>query len=933
MQSTTAQAAPAKSTAHTPMMRQFLSIKKDYPDTLLFYRMGDFYELFFDDAKLAAAELDITLTARGKAQGNPIPMAGVPYHAAENYIARLLKKGISVAVCEQVGDVSNKGPVERKVVRVVTPGTVTDDSLLEERRDALLAAVCEITDRRKNRIFGLSSLDMASGRFTLQELPSWETLLAELERLQPAELLYPDENPVTTGWVKRLAGFALTAYSEWKFDTDSAKHNLNRQFGTRDLSGFGCQTCTAGIAAAGAVLEYANETQLGNLPHISALQVVHIRDYLHMDSHTRRNLEINHSLAGEERHGLLSVTDKTVTSMGKRRLRQWLNQPLRPGPALKDRHAAVRACMQSDAVQSIRETLASVADMERIITRIVLASANPQDLTNLRQSLACLPELAQTTLNIDFKAAGASDVAIKPEPELLDLLIRAIEEAPPRLIRDGGVVANGYDAELDELRQLASNQDEFLKQLETRERESTGISSLKVGYNKIHGFYIETSRAQGQALPENYTRRQTLKSTERFITEELKQFEDKVLGAREKALSREKLLYKKLLEQLCEHTDKLRQLSEALTLVDLYCNFAERAEALDWIEPEFTEQPGIEIVAGRHPVIEQLLDEPFVPNDLVVNPERRLLLITGPNMGGKSTFMRQAALIVLLACAGSPVPARSCQIGSVDRIFTRIGASDDLASGQSTFMVEMTEAANILNNATEHSLVLMDEIGRGTSTFDGMSLAFACAEHIARKNRAMCLFSTHYFELTALADEIDGVANIHLDAVEHEGKIVFMHRVKTGAASQSYGLQVARLAGLPPAVLAGAASKLRALETAAPQISQHQSKGQSASSDYSPAGDFQQSANEHDHAASDHPVVRKIPAEAAVTKSPEKAATKAATATPLHLASDEESQQPQMDLFPALSSELLGFIQQIDPDSVTPREALSLLYEIQSKVK
>ena len=906
------------------MMRQYLSIKTDYPDTLLFYRMGDFYELFFADAERAAQELDITLTARGKAQGNPIPMAGVPFHAAENYIARLLKKGISVAVCEQVGDVTGKGPVERKVVRVITPGTVTDDNLLEDRKVSLLAAVCLSNDRSKNSTFGLASLDMASGKFTVQEVSQWQNLIAELERLQPAELLYPDENPVTTGWRNKLGDFALTAFAGWKFDQDNARHHLNQQFGTRDLSGFGCEDFSAGIGAAGAVLGYANETQLGHLPHIASLQVVHMHDYLHMDPHTRRNLEINQSLAGEERHGLLAVADNTVTSMGKRRLRQWLNQPLRPGAELLARHQTVNAFRAADNLADIRETLKTVADLERIITRIVMSSANPGDLTNLRQTLSCLPRLQQELQALvaadksQPDGAKQADIRVEPQPTLHSLLTRAVIESPPRLIRDGKVLAEGYDQELDELRQLAHNQDEFLQQLEERERQSTGITSLKVGYNKIHGFYIETSRSQGQSIPPNYTRRQTLKSTERFITEELKQFEDKVLGAREKSLAREKQLYQELLQELATHAAVLRQVSEVLTQIDVFSNFAERALTLDWVEPEFSKEPGIEIAAGRHPVIEQLIDDPFVPNELVLSPERRLLLVTGPNMGGKSTFMRQAALIVLLACAGSPVPARSCLIGPVDRIFTRIGASDDLASGQSTFMVEMTEAANILHNATEHSLVLMDEIGRGTSTFDGMSLAFACAEHLARMNRAMCLFSTHYFELTALADELEGVENVHLDAVEHDGKIVFMHRVKPGPANQSYGLQVARLAGLPQAVLASAASRIHNLEKQAEGATTQKQSGTVV----------------HD-AATDSPQANKMEVAVLQTTEPHAGAIGEPYVVPESsvVFTPSNDEPGQMELFSSLPDEIRIFIEKIEPDTVSPRQALDLLYELKSKVK
>ena len=935
-------------------MRQYLAIKKDYPDTLLFYRMGDFYELFFADAQRAAEELDITLTARGKASGDPIPMAGVPYHAAEGYIARLIKRGIAVAICEQTGDVAtSKGPVERKVVRVVTPGTLTDESLLEERHTALLVAVSRARTRSRSELFGLASLDMASGEFEVQELASEEELIAELSRLQPAELLLADTPDTLRSLHQRLQLYNPQLYPDWHFSESSARDRLTHQFGTRDLSGFGCDKLTAGIGAAGAVLGYASDTQLGNLPHIHSLKLHKNDDFLNLDSQTRRNLEINTSLSGEEKHGLLAVVDSTRTSMGKRRLRQWLNQPLRAGTGLAERHRMVRAMRESENFKTVRELLQQVGDVERILTRVALYSVNPPELQTLKRSLGSLPELASVAQNLT-QGIDVQDFPMpQPCPQVYELLDRAIIDSPPRLIRDGGVLQDDYDGELQDLRKLSSNQDEYLKDLEVREREASAIATLKVGYNRVHGFYIETSRAQGENVPDHYIRRQTLKSTERFITEELKEFEDKVLGAREKALAREKYLYQQLLETLSEHLPALKTASESLTLLDLYSNLAERAEMLDWVEPEFTDSARIEIVAGRHPVIEQLIDEPFVANDLVLDPERRLLLVTGPNMGGKSTFMRQAAIIVLMACCGSPVPARTCQLGPIDRIFTRVGASDDLASGQSTFMVEMSEAANILHNATAQSLVLMDEIGRGTSTFDGMSLAYACAEHLGTRNRALCLFSTHYFELTQLASAIEGIENIHLDAIEHEGKIVFLHKAKPGPASKSYGLQVARLAGLPAAVLANATARLRELETGAAQgkpgtldrpnrnntptgqrsVSNQTetalSKGIATYDDQTNDGAIKvgeiksaefENSEHSDQLAADVSTVETT-AHATVTK---------------NLASTEIA-PPQLDLFAAADNlilqEIYTVFEETDPDSLTPRDALDLIYSLKSRIE
>ncbi|MFN2349006.1 MAG: DNA mismatch repair protein MutS [Thioalkalivibrio sp.] len=799
--SRTLDAAPAPQ--HTPMMQQFLRIKAEHPDVLLFYRMGDFYELFYDDAVRAARLLDITLTRRGQSGGEPIPMAGVPVHAVEAYLGRLIRLGESVAICEQIGDpATSKGPVERKVVRIVTPGTVTEEALLEERRENLLVALCGRKDR-----YGIAALDVSTGRFRLQELEGAEALAGELERLNPAELLLP-EGLVLAG--NRRAGTRHRPI--WHFETEAAQTLLLRHFATRDLAGFGCEGLSLGIGAAGALLQYVQDTQMSALPHINGLGVERREDGIILDAATRRNLELTQNLAGGREHTLADVLDETATAMGSRLLSRWIHQPLRQREALKARHGAVAQLLDNRSYRDLHDGLRRIGDLERILSRVALGSARPRDLVTLRDSLAALPELQSRLAPLASPRLQALTGAAGEHPDVVDLLTRAVIEQPPVLIRDGGVIAPGYDPELDELRALSENADQFLVDLEARERARTGINHLKVAYNRVHGYYIEISRGQADKAPDDYTRRQTLKGAERFITPELKSFEDKVLSARERALAREKALYEALLQVLLEPLPGLQRTAEALAELDVLANFAERADTLGYTAPEMTDTPGVIIEDGRHPVVERVLDEPFVANGLRLEDERRMLVITGPNMGGKSTYMRQAALIVLMAHLGSFVPASRAVIGPVDRIFTRIGAADDLASGRSTFMVEMTEAANILNNATEHSLVLMDEIGRGTSTFDGLSLAWACAEHLARHNRAFTLFATHYFELTALAEQHETIANVHIDAVEHGNRIVFLHAVKEGPANQSYGLHVAALAGVPAAVIRKARQRLAELE-------------------------------------------------------------------------------------------------------------------------
>jgi DNA mismatch repair protein MutS len=790
---------------HTPMMQQYLRIKSNHPDTLVFYRMGDFYELFFDDAKKAAQLLDITLTSRGQSAGRPIAMAGIPYHAAEGYIARLLRSGESVAICEQIGDpATSKGPVERKVVRIVTPGTVTDEALLEDRKDNLLVAVCAL-----NHQHGIATLDLTSGRFILQQVESEDQLLVEIGRLNPAELLFSEDWPMPAA-IKQRSG--LCRRPPWHFETESARQLVLKQFNTHDLKGFGCEHMPAAIAAAGALLQYVKDTQQGALPHIQGIRIENSDDSIVLDAASRRNLELDSHPSGQLQYTLFGVLDKTATAMGSRCLRRWINRPLRNHAILNDRYACVATLLDSLLYRDVQTQLRQVGDIERISSRIALKSARPRDLIVLRNTLAVLPTLQQVLATSDNPQLTLLSGKIGEQPVMLQLLNKAIIDNPPMLIRDGGVIAPGYSRELDELRNLSQNADQFLIDMENREKAATGITNLKVNYNRVQGYYIEISRLHAEKVPGHYIRKQTLKGVERYITEELKSFEDKVLSAREKSLVFEKSLYEELLMIIAASLIPLQECAAALAELDVLVNFAERADTLNLSEPALVDEPGIHIEAGRHLVVEQVSDIPFVPNDLSFSSQRRMLIITGPNMGGKSTYMRQAALIVLIAHIGCYVPAKTLTCGPVDKIFTRIGASDDLASGRSTFMVEMSETANILHNATSKSLILMDEIGRGTSTFDGLSLAWACADYLAKETKAFTLFATHYFELTTLADEQETIHNVHLDAMEHGDRIIFLHAVKEGPANQSYGLQVASLAGVPRSVIDKAKAKLQHLE-------------------------------------------------------------------------------------------------------------------------
>ncbi len=853
------------SAEHTPLMRQFLAIKAEHPDELLFFRMGDFYELFYDDARKAARLLDLTLTQRGMSAGQPIPMAGVPHHAYESYLARLVALGESVAICEQMGDpAAAKGLVERRVVRIITPGTVTDEALLQERRDTLLMAIA-----RDKHGYGLAWADLAGGRFHVALAANATQLEAELARLEPAELLIADEE----GWPHCvLERSGLRRRAPWLFDAEAARRKLLAFFKLHDLSAFGIDTLPLASAAAGALLGYVEETQRQQLPHLAAITLENGENAIAMNAATRRHLELDTRVDGDTRHTLLGVLDSTVTPMGGRLLRRWLHRPLRAQAVLDARLAAVEDLLTSRLAEEVREHFRGFGDIERILTRIALRSARPRDLSTLRDALQRLPQLRQSLAPREAARLAALAAQMGEHEAVATLLQRAVVAQPPLLARDGGVIAEGFDAELDELRRLSTHADQFLLDLEAREREATGVATLKVGYNRVHGYYIEMGKTHADKAPLHYSRRQTLANAERYITEELKNFEDKVLSARERALAREKHLYETLLDALNEDLAPLRACAEALAELDVLAAFAERAEALDWSRPRLGPEARLHIEGGRHPVVEAVRSEPFTPNDLHLDEATRMLVITGPNMGGKSTYMRQNALIVLLAHIGSFVPARQAEIGPIDRILTRIGAGDDLARGQSTFMVEMSETSYILHHATAQSLVLMDEIGRGTSTYDGLALADACARHLAGENRSYTLFATHYFELTALETQPLGIRNVHLDAVEHADSLVFMHTVKPGPASRSFGLQVAQLAGLPASVVASARARLAELEA---------------------------------------------PADARKTS------------PALQPAAPKPEAPQQFGLF-APSSPALQALAKIDPDALTPRQALDALYQLKS---
>lgn len=797
-------------TSHTPMMQQYLRIKSEYPDMLLFYRMGDFYELFFEDAKRASQLLDLTLTHRGQSANKPIPMAGLPYHAVENYLARLIKKGESVAICEQIGDpATSKGPVDRQVVRIITPGTVTDEALLNAKQDNLLMAV-----HQQKQAIGLAWVDLSGGRFHLLELADSTQLSAELARLNPAELLLEESSSLQG----QCSQYAVKKRPGWDFQIDRATKLLCEQFAVRDLRAFSEKNHPNAFIAAGALLAYLQTTQKQTLPHLKTLTIENSGDFLQVDASTQKHLELFETTQGGEQHTLLSVLDKTASTMGSRLLKRWLGRPLKQHHAIQARQQAIAQLIAFQQEYAIHQLLESICDVERIISRIALKSARPRDLQALCTTLALLPQLHASIQSNQNPLLTQIHAHIKPLPQLQDLLESAIVDNPPMLIRDGGVIAPGFDEELDELKNLSTHANDSLIQMELEERQRTGLSTLKLAFNSVQGYFIELSKTQAQKAPAHYQRKQTLKNVERYITPELKTFEEKVLTAQVKALAREKWLYEKILDEVQLHLQELTQVAQSLSQLDVLVTLAQRAKDLKWTCPTLTLQPGIEIRAGRHPVIEQLLQERFIPNELALNPSNNLLLITGPNMGGKSTYMRQTALIVLLAHIGSFVPAQACRLGPIDRLFTRIGASDDLASGRSTFMVEMTETAQILRQATHESLVLIDEIGRGTSTYDGMALAYATCVSLAHSIKAYTLFSTHYFELTNLPNEWPCIRNVHLKASLANGRIVFLYRVENGPAHRSYGLEVAALAGIPADVLKLAHARLDQLQQSKHQV-------------------------------------------------------------------------------------------------------------------
>ncbi|ENU16533.1 DNA mismatch repair protein MutS [Acinetobacter lwoffii] len=861
----------------TPMMQQYMSVKMQHPHSLMFYRMGDFYELFFEDAHKAAKILGITLTHRGKANGQPIPMAGVPYHAAEGYLARLVKKGETVVICEQIGEVTGKGPVERGVVRIITPGTLTDDAMLGAHQSSNLVALCI----QQNQI-GIALLDLSAGLFKVQQQDyDLNQLMIELARLMPSEILLDESitDPTLTEQLKQQLDISVTKRPDVDFNLNNAQKTLCDQFAVSTLSGFGIDHLPLAKAAAAALIHYAKETQKTALPHIRTIQLEQSSDFIALDPVTRRNLELIEPLF-EHGTSLFQLINDCQTAMGGRLLSRTLMQPLRDTALLDERLDAIQALLQGFHEVPVRLVLKEISDIERVLSRIALGSARPRDLVQLRQACAQIPFLRHALQPI--VSQQQSKLLVQLNEELGDFhglhqrLMSAIVQNPPVLLRDGNVIAEGFDSELDELRQIRDHASQFLIDLEIKEREQSGIPGLKIGYNRVSGYYIELTRAQAEQAPEHYIRRQTLKNAERYITPELKAFEDKVLSSESRALAREKMLFEMLLDELRQDIGNLQMMSSAIAQIDLIANFAHQARLRNWSRPKFSPEVGVSITAGRHPVVEALSKSAFTPNDMRLDFSHRMAIITGPNMGGKSTFMRQTALIVLLAYCGAYVPAQAATLGPVDRVFTRIGSADDLSTGKSTFMVEMTETSQILHHATSHSLVLMDEVGRGTSTYDGLSLAWACVLDLTKRIQCLCLFATHYFELTEL-DKESGINNYHVTAKELNGNLILLHKVQHGPASQSHGLQVAKLAGIPAAVIKEAQNRLKILEK------QHQAKPLSPQHDLFAMPEVME------------PIERII---------------------------EIEKESPALDL-----------LEDIDVDSLTPREALQQLYALKDLIK
>ncbi len=795
---TTTQSASRTKSEHTPMMQQFLTIKAQHPNILLFYRMGDFYELFFEDAVKASKWLGITLTQRGKSNGDPIPMAGVPYHAVDNYLAKLVRQGKSIAICEQIGDpATSKGPVERKVVRIITPGTLTEESLLDEKTDNLIASCYSLKLSKPSReLFGLAWMDISTNRFNCAEFDSFELLNNELARINPSEVLVPSKLRDSFENSQLL----LKQEEDWQFDYSQNYQKLLQHFNVSNLEGFGCEELQAGICSAGCLLNYVKHTQQSSLSFIKTINHSDNHGLLHLNTFTRKHLEITENIFGQNDKTLFNVINQTNTSMGTRLLKSWLHSPLRESSIINARLNSVEALTSHNEIDQLAQSLVHIKDMQRLLTRIAILSARPRDLTGLRESLQALPDIKSWLLKSKQPVLEDIGQQLTLHTRTKELLEKSVFDNPPVVLRDGNVIKTGFNKELDQLRSLSGNAEQLLDDMEQREKQSTGITHLKVGYNRVHGFYIEISKSQSDLAPIHYTRRQTLKNAERFITPELKTLEDKVLSSQSEALALEKKLYQQLLDTLQIDVDDLMFTAETIARLDVLYSFAKTAIDHQYIKPKFVKNRALNINKGRHPVVENYQNDPFIPNDVLFHKDINSKLITGPNMGGKSTYMRMTAIIVLLAHCGSFVPAQSAELSLMDSIYTRIGASDDLAGGRSTFMVEMSETANILNNATHSSLVLLDEIGRGTSTFDGLALASATLSHLSEKIQPLTLFATHYFELTELADKTQTIENCHFGAIQHGDSLILDHQIHSGPTSKSYGLHVAKLAGVPSAV-------------------------------------------------------------------------------------------------------------------------------------